>query len=244
MTLEKMLLQTAEWGVEVSSNQEQSLLAYTRELAGYKKANVVGTRAADEILLNHVLDSLSCLVFPPLNRAESLIDVGSGGGLPGMPLKIILPEMYVTLLEATGKKAEFLRHVVRELKLDDIEVMNSRAENAGVLGKFRAKYDVATIRAVAGLDVNCEYCLPLLREGGHMISMKSSIDEAEISAGKRAASLLGAEVSEIIPISFRPELPDKQRTLIVVRKYAETPERYPRKNGMPKKKPLGVVQDK
>ena len=214
-------------------------MEYTCELAGYKKANVLGTKVVNEILLDHILDSLSCLVFPPLNKAGGLIDVGSGGGLPGMPLKILLPETHVTLLEATSKKTKFIRHAIKKLELEDIEVLDGRAEDLGVVDRFRANYDIATIRAVARLDVNCEYCMPLLKEGGHMISMKSSIDETEISAGKRAAGVLGAEISEIIPIPFRPELPGKQRNLVIVRKYAATPEQYPRKNGIPRKKPLG-----
>ena len=240
MIIEKVLSQTEAWGVRVSEDQRQALLEYARELAGYEKANVIGTKVLEEILVDHILDSLSCLLFHPLSEAGHLIDVGSGGGLPGIPLKVLCPETSVALLESTAKKADFLRYAVKELKFDGIEVLGGRAEDAGVSEKYRARYDVATVRAVAGLDVNCEYCVPLLREGGYMISMKSSIDEAEIAAGEKAARLVGAEVSEIMPVPFLPELPDKQRNLVIVRKYAATPARYPRKNGIPKKKPLGA----
>lgn len=129
--------------------------------------------------------------------------------------------------------------MTEKLSLNGIEVLDDRAEDAGISRKYRGKFDVATIRAVARLDVNCEYCVPFLREGGYMISMKGFIDETEIAAGEKAARLLGAEVSEIIPVPFLPGLPDKERNLVVVRKHEPTPERYPRKKGMPKEKPLG-----
>ena len=240
MTIEKVLLQAESWGVKVSESQGRVLLEYAQGLAGYEKANVIGTRVVEEVLLDHILDSLSCLIFKPLEEAGSLIDVGSGGGLPGIPLKVVLPGISTTLVESIGKKAEFLHYAAEELKLNRVEILNDRVEDVGSSEKHRGKYDVATIRAVAGLDVNCEYCVPLLKEGGCMISMKSFIGESEIVAGEKAAYLLGAEVSEIIPVSFLPELPDKQRNLVVVRKFAATSSRYPRKKGVPKKKPLGA----
>lgn len=240
MTLENMLSQARAWGIRVSEDQRRVLCDYAQILADYKKANVIGTRVLEEILVDHILDSLSCLMFRPLSEAESLVDVGSGGGLPGVPIKILRPETRTVLLESTGKKAGFLSHAVEELRLDGVEVLGERAEDVGVSRKYRGKFDVATVRAVSRLDVNCEYCVPFLKEGGYMISMKSSIDKAEISAGENAARLLGAEVSEIIPVPFLPELPDKERNLVVVRKHGPTPDLYPREKGTPKKKPLGV----
>ena len=240
MTISGLVIQARSWGVEVSGIHRQALLEYAERLSGYEKANVIGTREVEEILLDHVLDSLSCLLFRPLVEAGSLIDVGSGGGLPGIPLGVLNPEMNTTLLEATGKKAEFLRYVTESLGLGNTRVLGDRAESVGVSKGNRGNYDIAAIRAVAGLNVNCEYCVPLLREGGYMISMKGRLDKSEVAAGERAANLLGAELSEIIPVSFLPELPAKERNLIVVRKVAATPERYPRKNGVPKKSPLGT----
>lgn len=238
--IEKLARQAESWGVEITDVQIEALLEYAEKLAGYEKANVIGVRRVDEILLNHVLDSLSCLLFAPLAEGASLIDVGSGGGLPGIPIALIRPEVNATLLEATGKKTEFLRYAIEGLALENVRVLGGRAENVGTSKEERGGYDFAVIRAVAGLNVNCEYCVPLLGEGGYMISMKGRISRSEVVTGERAAGLLGAGLAEIVPVPFLPELPDKERNLVVVRKIAATPAQYPRKDGVPKKSPLGA----
>lgn len=244
VAIERLTRQAASWGLCVSAAQEEALLGYARALANYDQANVIGTREVNEILLNHILDSLSCLIFPPLSQARSLVDVGSGGGLPGLPLKILRPHLTITLVEATGKKAGFLRYVAERLGMKGLEIVNDRAENVGRSSGHRSAYDVATVRAVATLDVIFEYCIPLVKEGGYVISMKGILDTQEVEAGKKAARLLGAEISEVIEVPFLPELPDKRRNLVILRKLAETPSRYPRKNGVPRKKPLGAVKKK
>lgn len=244
MAIKKLVLQAESWGLGVSVAQEEVLLGYARELAGYDQANVIGTREVDEVLLGHILDSLSCLIFSPLERARSLVDVGSGGGLPGLPLKILRPHLATTLVEATGKKAEFLRYVVERLGVGGVKVVNDRAENIGRSPEYRGMYDVATVRAVAALDVIFEYCVPLVKEGGYVISMKGPLDAQELEAGVEAARQLGTEISEVIEVPFLPELPDKRRNLVILRKLVETPARYPRKNGVPRKKPLGAAKRK
>lgn len=239
MTLDKVRRQASSWGMNVSEDQLGSLLEYAELLANYEKANVVGSDDVGTILRDHVIDSLSVFLLPSLVEFNSFIDVGSGGGLPGVPLCIVHPTASATLLEATGKKAEFLRYVARELELANIRVLSDRAEKAGRSDYARAKYDVATIKAVARLDVNCEYCVPLLKKGGYMVSMKGRLDEFEMKAGERAANLLGAEMSEIIPVNFLPEIGGKERNLVILHKVSETPSRYPRKAGVPRKSPLG-----
>jgi 16S rRNA (guanine527-N7)-methyltransferase len=194
-----------------------------------------------EVLLEHVLDSLSCLLFEPLREARLLADVGSGGGLPGIPLKIALPPARVSLIEATAKKARFLRRVVEEMSLNGVEVLNGRVEDVGRHGEHRGAYDIATARAVARLSVVAEYCVPLLRVGGQAICMKGRLDDEEVSQGERAAEELGAEVCEIMPVPRLPEIVAKQRYLVVLRKVVDTPARYPRSVGTPARKPLGVV---
>ncbi len=236
--------QAERWEIGISDPQREALLRYAQELSAYEKANVIGTRQVDSILLDHVLDSLSCLMFTPLGQPENLIDVGSGGGLPGVPIKILWPQTSVTLLEATGKKAQFLRHVVERLRLEGVEVVNGRAEVVGRLQEHRGVYDVATVRAVAALDVIFEYCVPLVKTGGYVISMKGLLDTREIEAGEKAAFALGAEISELVKVPFLTEMPDKQRNLVILRKLTETPEQYPRKNGVPRKTPLGTTGKK
>lgn len=239
--LELVRLQAAAWGIRLDAEQLRRLEAFARFLSNYEEANVIGTRSVRDVLLDHVLDSLSCFLFQPLGEARLLADVGSGGGLPGIPIKVVAPRLGVTLIESTGKKALFLRRAVETLSLDGVEVLNGRVEEIGRMGGHRGAYDVATARAVARLSVVAEYCVPLLRVGGHVISMKGGIEEEEVSEGERAAETLGAEMREIIKVPRLPELGEKRRTLVILQKVRETPNKYPRSVGTPAKKPLGVV---
>ena len=208
-------------------------------LSEYDKANVIGTRDVDKILIEHVLDSLSCLLFRPLADARRIVDVGSGGGLPAIPLQAILPDTSVTLLEATGKKSKFLSHAIRQLGLDSAQVLNARVEDVARQVGQRAMYDVSTVRAVSRLSVIAEYCVPLLRVGGCMVAMKGRVDREEWEEGERAAQVLGGRISEVIEVPLVPEMGGKTRRLVVLEKVAGTPERYPRKTGVPTKNPLG-----
>jgi 16S rRNA (guanine527-N7)-methyltransferase len=239
--LELVTLQAAEWGLRLEGGRLARLEAYARLLAGYEEANVIGTREIGRILLDHVLDSLGCFLFRPLADARRLADVGSGGGLPGLPIKICAPGQGVTLIESTGKKARFLRRVIDELSLTGTEVVNARVEDASRMVEHRGMYDVATARAVARLSVLAEYCVPLLKVGGWVVSMKGRLPDEELSEGERAADKLGARVSELIRVPHLPEVGEKERCLVVIQKVRETPGKYPRNVGMPAKKPLGVV---
>jgi 16S rRNA (guanine527-N7)-methyltransferase len=239
--LELISLQAATWRLGLDAERVTRLETFARLLSGYEDANVIGTHSMREVLMEHVLDSLSCLLFKPLAEARRLADVGSGGGLPGIPLKIVAPHLAVTLIEATGKKARFLRRAIETTSLGRVEVLNGRAEDLGRMGDHRGVYDVTTARAVARLSVVAEYCVPLLRIGGHAISMKGRLEDEEVLEGERAAEMLGAEVQEIIRVPRLPEIGEKQRSLVVLRKVGETPNIYPRRVGAPAKKPLGVV---
>ena len=211
-------------------------------LGSYDEANVIGSREPGKILLDHVLDSLSCFTFEPLVGAQRLADIGSGGGLPGIPIKIARPDLHVTLVESTGKKVRFLRRAIEQLGLfDGIEVLEGRVEEVARARSCRGTYDVVTARAVARLSVVAEYCVPLLRVGGYVISMKAKVQTEELSEGERAAQRLGAEVSEVLQVPHLPEVGPKERRLVILEKVRETPQQYPRKVGVPAKKPLGVV---
>jgi len=239
--LELVRLQAAEWGQSLDDAWLARLEAFARFLAGYEEANVIGTRDLGKIMRDHVLDSLSCLLFRPLAEAGRLADVGSGGGLPGIPIKICEPKMGVTLIESTRKKARFLRRVIDEMSLPATEVLDARVEDVSRMGEHRGTYDFATVRAVARLSVVAEYCVPLLKVGGHVISMKGRLQDEELSEGQKAAEKLGARVSEIIRVPHLPEVGERERRLVVLQKVRETPEKYPRNVGVPAKKPLGVV---
>jgi 16S rRNA (guanine527-N7)-methyltransferase len=239
--LELVRLQAAAWGLRLDDERLVRLEAFARLLAGHEEANVIGTREVGRILLDHVLDSLSCILFRPLAEVGCLADVGAGGGLPGIPIKIYAPHIGVTLIESTGKKARFLRRVVDELSLPGTAVLNARVEEVSRMVEHREVYDVATARAVARLPVLAEYCVPLLKVGGWVVSMKGRLPDEELSEGERAAEKLGARVSELITVHHLPEVGEKERRLVVIQKVRETPGKYPRNVGVPAKKPLGVV---
>lgn len=231
--------QVSDWGLEVDREAKNKLFSYARMLSGYEKANVIGTRDFSEILQGHVLDSLSCLIFTPLREARKLVDVGSGGGLPGMSLAIVMPDTEITLIEATGKKAAFLRYVSEELKLTNVKVVNARVEEAAREEIYRGAYDVCTVRALARLSVIAEYSLPLLRKGGHLVAMKGREDEDERAEGERASAVLGGRLYSEIPVSQVSGAEQKDRRLLLLEKIEETPDHYPRRTGVPVRDPLG-----
>jgi 16S rRNA (guanine527-N7)-methyltransferase len=158
-----------------------------------------------------------------------------------VPIKIVKPELSTTLVESTAKKARFLHHATENLSLEDVEVMSARVEEIARMDEYRGMYDVATARAVARLSVVAEYCVPLLRVGGCVISMKGRLEDQEMAEGEKAAEQLGARVSDLIQVPRLPEIEKKERHLVIIEKVGETPAEYPRKVGVPAKKPLGMV---
>jgi 16S rRNA (guanine527-N7)-methyltransferase len=235
-----MEAQAAAWGLRLCHGRRERLQEYARLLASYDLANVIGTRDVDSILMDHVLDSLSCFLHEPLFCAWRVADVGSGGGLPGIPIKILRPDLAMTLVESTGKKARFLRHAVDGLSLRGLEVANTRVEDLGRVGEHRGAYDVVTCRAVARLSVVAEYCVPLLETGGCVIAMKGRLEPEELAEGNRAVDALGAKVVETTRVPMLPEVGEKDRNLVILEKIRQTPAQYPRRSGIVVKRPLGV----
>ncbi len=232
--------QLDDWGLDLGPAPRELLFAYAEMLAAYDRSNVIGTKDIARIWTDHVIDSISCLLFGPLFDAGRLADVGSGGGLPGVPIKIAKPDLSTTLIESTGKKSHFLDHVAESLSLSGLKVANARVEDLAHSPDHRSAYDATTTRAVARLGVIVEYCVPLLKVGRHAIVMKAGLNNAELAEGERAAALLGAKISERIPVSFVPEIGARERQLVIVQKRSETHPRYPRKPGTPTKNPLGA----
>jgi len=232
--------QAAAWGVRLDDGRLELLLRYARLLASYEKANVIGTRDLDRIILDHVLDSLSCFLHEPLWEVGRLVDVGSGGGLPGIPINIVRPDLLTTLVESTRKKADFLGHVAEQLTLRNLDVVNARVEDVGRTRGKRGVYGIVTTRAVARLSVVAEYCVPLLEVGGQAVAMKAGLKGEEYEEGRRATGALGARVAGVEPVAMLPEVGDKERNLVILEKIRETPARYPRKAGMVSRRPLGM----
>ena len=239
VAVEQLRLQSNDWGIALESSQLASLSAYAGLLAGYKYANVIGTRDPRKIVAEHLSDSLSCLLIGALWSSGSLIDVGTGGGLPGVPLAISRPDLRVTLLEATERKVRFLNYTRTRLGLRNLDLIQGRVEDEGKRAAYRESFDLAVARALAELPVVVEYCAPLVRVGGQILAMKGRLTEDELSRGVAASRELGLEIREVREVKYRAELPQKERRLLVFEKILATPERFPRRAGLAKKRPLG-----
>src|SRR5919107_168328 len=237
--LEQLHLQSGDWDVSLEPSQLASLSAYAGLLAGYKYANVIGTRDPGKIVSEHLSDSLSCLLIGTLWSSRSVIDVGTGGGLPGVPLAISRPDLRVTLLEATGRKVRFLDYTRKRLGLRNVDLIQGRVEDEGRKAAYRETFDLAVARALADLPVVVEYCAPLVQIGGRILGMKTRLTEEELARGVTASRELGIELREVRKVQYTPELPQKERHLVVFEKILQTPEKFPRRVGLAKKRPLG-----
>ena len=224
-------------GLHLTRSQLTALSLYERELVDWNtRFNLTAIRDPHEIHIKHFLDSLSCIMALRENPGERLIDVGTGAGFPGIPIKIMYPKIQITLVELVGKKADFCRHVVNILDLHGVEVVQERAEALGQDPTYREQFDWAVARAVAILPVLAEYLLPLVRVGGSMIAMKGESGPAEAHSSELAIRLLGGHLRQLIPITL-PGVAE-ERYLVVIDKLAATPNGYPRKVGVPAKHPL------
>lgn len=225
-------------GIELSSAQLASMETYANLLVEWnKRFNLTAITDPADIETKHFLDSLTPLLVMSKPSDQQFIDVGTGAGFPGLVLKIACPRMPVTVVEATEKKAEFCRMVIEELGLLQATVVNQRAEEVGQDPAHREMYRWAGARAVAKLDVLAEYLLPLLQVGGHAIAQKGESAVAESQEAESAIGLLGGRLVQILSIDL-PRVAET-RHLVVLEKIAATPERYPRRPGMPAKRPLG-----
>ena len=224
-------------GISLSNEQLDAFALYARELAEWnQRINLTAIREPADVRRKHFLDSLSCVLAMKGSQTARVIDVGTGAGFPGLPLKILFPEMNLTLVESVAKKTSFLSHIVKELNLEGVEVITSRAEKVGQDPDHRDKYDWAAARAVGRMPVLAEYLLPLVRVGGFALAQKGEGAEREAEDADKAIGVLGGRLEDVIPV----EIPgiDEQRYLVVIEKVVPTPEKYPRREGIPSKRPL------
>jgi len=225
-------------GVDLTQEQQAAFQRYADELIVWNKSRANLTAITDPLAveIRHFLDSLTIMRATQFTSAARVIDVGSGAGFPGLPLRILNPSMNVTLLEATGKKIAFLEHISALLNLTNVRFLNARAEEAGQNPQHREQYDIVLARAVAHMPILAEYMLPLCKVGGRCIAMKGESAATEVHEADNALKLLGGRLGQLIPV----ELPHVAEThyLVVLHKVAATPSQFPRRPGLPTKKPL------
>lgn len=224
-----------EFSVDISRSQIDKLFKFKELLKEWnKKINLTAIEDDLDIIIKHFIDSASILPFIE-NKAANIIDIGTGAGFPGIPVKILLEDSSITLLDSLEKRVKFLNEAIAQLDLKNIRALHGRAEDIGKSEEYREKFDIAVARAVASLPVLLEYCLPFVKVGGLFIAMKgSNIDE--INDSNKALDILGGEFEGVKEIVLPGS--DIKRNLILVRKLRHTPTRYPRKAGKPSKEPL------
>ena len=230
-------------GLNLTAEQQAAFQLYYEELLAWNaKFNLTAITDYEQVLIRHFLDSLSCLLAQEAKAAlyragGRTVDVGSGAGFPGIPLKLVCPAGRLTLLEATGKKVTFLEHMIGRLGLRTVTAVKARAEELAHDPSHREQYDLALSRAVAELPVVAEYTLPFCKVGGWAIAQKGEAGAAEAWTAERAISMLGGELRRVVQV----ELPGlaENRSLIVIEKVHPTPDAYPRRPGVPSKRPLG-----
>jgi 16S rRNA (guanine527-N7)-methyltransferase len=234
--MELLRQEATQRGIELTPEQIGCFQVYYDELADWnQRVNLTAITGEHDVQIKHFLDSLTCLQALPITPAPRLLDVGSGAGFPGLPLKIARPDVRLCLLESVGKKTEFLRHIIARLSLAGVQVLALRAEDAGQKADEREQYDVVTARAVAELRVLAELTLPFCRIGGVVVAQKRADIAGEIANAAQAIAMLGGALRTCLPVIL-PGVESRQ--LIVIDKVTATPARYPRQAGMPEKRPL------
>lgn len=226
-----------EKNILLSERQLQQLERYFELLVEWnEKMNLTGITEKEAVYEKHFFDSISLAFFVPLERYDSLIDVGCGAGFPSLPLKICFPHLKVTLLDSLNKRIKFLQCVATELELENVQFVHGRAEDVARSPLHREQYDLATARAVAKLNVLNELCIPFVKTGGHFVAMKGSDPADEIKEASKSLRLLYSECKNVYDLKLPLEQSD--RHIIVVQKHKQTNSTYPRKAGTPNKQPL------
>lgn len=226
-----------ELQIALSKKQLTQFITYYEMLAEWNQVmNLTAITDYEEVLKKHFIDSLSLVKAFDLTSDISVIDIGTGAGFPGIPLKIAFPNLKVTLLDSLNKRVQFLKVVIEKLELQEIEAFHGRAEDFARPGLMREKYDLCVSRAVANLTTLSEYCLPFVKAGGFFVSYKSEKIGQEKKEAEKAIRLLGGKIEKQVEL-YLPDS-DIYRNLFVIKKETACPKKYPRKAGLPAKEPL------
>lgn len=234
---EQFLSMLQEKGIDLSADQLEQYEKYYKELVEWnEKMNLTAITDREQVYLKHFYDSLTLSFHVVMTDVETMVDVGAGAGFPSIPVKIAFPHLKLTIIDSLNKRIHFLQHLVTVLGLKDVECIHARAEEAGRNPKLRDRFDLASARAVARLNVLNELCLPLVRQGGAFAAMKGSQSAEELEEAKNSIKLLNAKLEKVA--TFELPIEKSERNIVVLRKTGGTPAKYPRKPGTPSKEPL------
>lgn len=226
-----------EQGILLTAHQLQQFDLYFNLLVEWnEKMNLTAITEENEVYLKHFYDSVSASFYFDFGKGQRLIDVGAGAGFPSIPIKILFPDLHVSIVDSLKKRITFLENLVSTLGLQNVSLHHDRAETFGQNKKYRESYDIVTARAVARLSVLSELCLPLIKENGDFLAMKAASGSAELEDAEKAITTLGGEVKK--DYSFTLPLEESERHIIHITKIKKTPKKYPRKPGTPNKTPL------
>lgn len=226
-----------ELSIVLNDKQIQQFEQYYNILVEWNRVmNLTAITEYEEVVEKHFLDSLTIVYAINMEKIETLIDVGTGAGFPGIPLKIAFPHLKVTLLDSLNKRIKFLNEVIDLLELNDIKAIHGRAEDYAKQAEYREQYDICVSRAVANLATLSEYCLPYVKMDGLFVPYKSGEIDEELKSSEKAVSILGGKVEEVV--KFQLPGTDIGRSFVKIHKIKETKKKYPRKAGMPTKEPL------
>lgn len=239
MNPEKFVLELSKHNFELTDKQKQQFKLYFKMLIEVNEhVNLTRITEEDEVYLKHFYDSITPLfTFGAVFKdGATLCDVGAGAGFPSIPLKILKPGLKVTIVDSLQKRLNFLKDLISELSLTDVELVHGRAEDVGQNKLYRERFDIVTARAVARMSVLSEYCLPLVKKGGYFVALKGPKAEDELDDGKKALEVLGGKLIKDEELTL-PES-EEERTLVLVQKVKSTPKKYPRQAGTPRRKPI------
>lgn len=234
--LEKFEAGLKKLNISLSKKQVEQFLVYYEFLVETNKVmNLTAITEFDEVIEKHFLDSLSLYQICDLSKEKYILDMGTGAGFPGIPLKIAFPNLHLVLADSLNKRIKFLQEVIDKLELEHVEAVHARAEELARNKQYREQFDLCLSRAVANLSTLSEYCIPFVKVEGQFISYKSGEIEEEVNQAKKAISILGGNIREV----YKFDLYEQKRSFVVIDKKKKTPGAYPRKAGTPTKQPLG-----
>lgn len=239
MDPQQFIQELSKHNFKITKEQEEQFKIYFKELIETNKVvNLTRITEESDVYLKHFFDSVTPLfTFGEVFKdGSSLCDVGAGAGFPSIPLKILMPSLKVTIVDSLAKRLKFLESLIKKLNLSDVELVHGRAEDVGQNPKYREKFDLVTARAVANMTVLSEYCLPLVKKGGYFVALKGPKAADELTDSQKALSVLGGKLIKDEELTLPDS--DEERTLVLVEKVKNTPKKYPRQAGTPRRKPI------